>query len=418
VKKLIFLMLLISIFAITNAEVLDKIVAKVGSDIILMSDLENQINQMRSTGVDESMLTHQAVLDHMVEQRLMIQKAKDLDIKVDEAAIKNYAERYIAQIKAQYPSEAAFQADLSQMRITQSELQKHFVDQLTESALTEQLMENYITPKVNVREQELLEFYEASKDSMAVKPVSWDLRLIVREIMPSEDSEAHLLEEIQAIRRRLDSGEDFADLAMEYSDCPSSEQGGDLGFFSRGMMVKPFEDAAFSMAVGEISQPVQSQFGYHIIKVVERRGDEVRASHILKTSSASENDEEREMALMNRLREEIQAGADFAEIASEYSMDPESKADGGLLGDFSEEDIPQLFSAPIMNTPVGDVTEVLKHDSMLYLFSRDQENPQRLYTFDEVKEQVRSYLMQIKQMEAYDEWIQEARRDAFIEISL
>jgi len=411
-------MLLISIFALANSEVLDKIVAKVGSDIILMSDLENQINQLRSTGVEERMLTHELVLNQMIGQRLMIQKAKDLDIKVDNDAIKSYAERYIEQIKAQYPSEAAFQSDLSKMGITQSELQKQFEKQLTENALMEQLMEKYITPKVKVTEQDMLEFYEASKDTMAVKPVSWDLRMIVREILPSEDSEESILKEITDIRRRLDAGEDFAELAREYSDCPSSQQGGDLGYFSRGMMVKPFEDAAFSMAVGEISQPVKSQFGYHIIKVVDRRGDEVRASHILKTTNVSESDEEREMALMNRLRDEIRAGADFAAIAQEYSMDPETKDDGGLLGDFSEEDIPQLFRAPIMNTPIGEVTEVLKNENLLYLFMREKENPQRLYTYEEVKEQISNYLFQIKQMEAYDEWIQEARRDAYIEISL
>ena len=411
-------MLLVSMIALVNAEVLDKIVAKVGSDIILMSDLENQINQMRSTGVDEQMLIPRLVLDHMVEQRLMVQKAKDLEIKIDEAAIKNYAQSYIAQIKSQYPSEAAFQADLAQMRITQAELEKHFVDQITDSALTEQLMEKYITPKVSITDAEMREFYETSKDSMAVKPVSWDLRLIVREVMPSDEAEQSVLSEIEEIQQRLDSGADFAELAREYSDCPSSEQGGDLGFFSRGMMVKPFEDAAFSLSVGEISQPVQSQFGYHIIKLNERSGDEIRASHILKTISATDADEEREMALMNDLRDEIHSGADFAEIAEEYSMDPDSATDGGLLGDFTEQDIPQLFSAPIMSTPVGDVTEVLKHESMLYLFSRDKENPSRLYTYEEVKEQVQAYLMQIKQMEAYDEWIQEAKRDAFIEISL
>ncbi|MCB5287279.1 MAG: peptidylprolyl isomerase [Candidatus Cloacimonetes bacterium] len=417
-RKLFLIVLLISMSLITNAEVLDKIVAKVGSDIILMSELEQQISQLQSQGIDPGMLIPRAVLNQMVDQRLMVQKAKELNIKIDEQAIKDYAARYLKQIKAQYPNEAAFQADLVKMKLTQTELQKHFEDQITENALSEQLIEKYISTKVKVEEAEMLAFYETSKDTLAVKPVSWDLRLIVREVMPSEQSELRARAVIDSIYQAVQTGADFAQMATEFSDCASAQQGGDLGFFKRGMMVKEFEDAAFLLDVGEISKVVESQFGYHIIKLTEKRGDEVRASHILKTVAATEQDEEREMALMNELRSRIVAGEDFAVIAQEYSLDPESKAEGGYLGDFSEQDIPQLFSAPILSTPVGEVTEVLKNEGMLYLFIRDKELPQRIFSYEEVKEQLQAYLFQAKQVEAYQEWIEEAKRKAFIEITL
>ncbi|MCB5261604.1 MAG: peptidylprolyl isomerase [Candidatus Cloacimonetes bacterium] len=417
-RKLFLIVLLISMSLITNAEVLDKIVAKVGSDIILMSELEQQISQLQSQGIDPGMLIPRAVLNQMVDQRLMVQKAKELNIKIDEQAIKDYAARYLKQIKAQYPNEAAFQADLVKMKLTQTELQKHFEDQITENALSEQLIEKYISTKVKVEEAEMLAFYETSKDTLAVKPVSWDLRLIVREVMPSEQSELRARAVIDSIYQAVQTGADFAQMATEFSDCASAQQGGDLGFFKRGMMVKEFEDAAFLLDVGEISKVVESQFGYHIIKLTEKRGDEVRASHILKTVAATDQDEEREMALMNELRSRILAGEDFAVIAQEYSLDPESKAEGGYLGDFSEQDIPQLFSAPILSTPVGEVTEVLKNEGMLYLFIRDKELPQRIFRYEEVKEQLQAYLFQAKQVEAYQEWIEEAKRKAFIEITL
>ncbi|MCB5253796.1 MAG: peptidylprolyl isomerase [Candidatus Cloacimonadaceae bacterium] len=417
-RKLFLIMLLISMTFMANAEVLDKIVAKVGTEIILMSELQQQIKQLSSTGIDPAMLAPRAVLNQMVEQRLIVQKAKELDIQIDEQAIKDYAARYIKQIKSQYPSEADFQADLTKMKLTQSELQKHFEDQITENALSEQLIEKYISTKINVEESEMREFYETSKDTLAVKPVSWELRLIVREVTPSEESQLKARAVIDSIYQSLQTGADFAQLASEHSDCASSQQGGDLGLFKRGMMVKPFEDAAFELSVGETSGIVETQFGYHIIRLTEKRADEVRASHILKTVAATEADEEREMALMNDLRSRILAGEDFAVIAREYSMDPESKEDGGLLGEFTEQDIPQLFSAPILSTPVGEVTEVLKNEGMLYLFIRDKELPSRIYTYEEVKEQLQSYLFQGKQMQAYQQWIEEARRDAYIEISL
>jgi len=417
-KRHLIITLLLALAVFATAEVVDRIVATVGSDIILSSDLERQIIQMRSTGVRDELLIPSEVLNNMVEHRVMIQKAKDLKLKVDETAIKNYAERYMGQLKAQYPTEADFQAELRKMKTTQRDLLNFFIEQITDNALTEQLVESQIASHVRVEEAEIQAFYEASKDSMAVKPVAWDLRMIMREIKASEESEAALLTEIEALRQRADNGEDFAELAAEYSDCPSKQQGGDLGFFSAGMMVKPFEDAAFAMSIGEISGVVKTQFGYHIIKVTDRKGDEVRASHILKTIEAADNDEERELALMNSIRARIIAGESFADLAEEYSDDPETAAEGGLLGEFAERDFPELFAAPLMNTGVGSPTEVLKNEGMLYIFMRDTEHPQRLFTFEEVREQVQDFLKQQKQIVAYDEWMNKVKAESFIKINL
>ncbi|MCK9333985.1 MAG: peptidylprolyl isomerase [Candidatus Cloacimonetes bacterium] len=415
-KLICILLLALAVFA--SAEMVDRIVATVGSEIILMSDLEKQINQMRSTGVREELLVPAEVLDNMVAHRIMIQKAKELNITIDETALRNYAERYMGQIKSQFPTEADFQAELRKMNTTQRELMDYFVEQLKENALSEQLVEKQISSRVRIEESELLAFYEASKDSMAVKPVAWDLRMILREIKASDESEAALLAEAEELRRRADNGEDFAQLATESSDCPSKQQGGDLGFFKRGMMVKPFEDAAFALSIGEISQVVKTQFGYHIIKVTDRKGEEVRASHILKMIEAGENDEEREMALMNSIRERILAGESFADLATQYSSDAETAAEGGLLGEFAERDFPELFSAALMATPVGSPTEVLKNEGMIYLFVRDTEHPERLFTFEEVREQVMGYLKQKKQIEAYAEWISKVKAESYIKISL
>lgn len=417
-KRHLIITLLLALAVFATAEVVDRIVATVGSDIILNSDLERQITQMRSTGVRDELLIPREVLNNMVEHRIMIQKAKDLKLKVDETAIKNYAERYMGQLKAQYPTEADFQAELRKMKTTQRDLLNFFIEQITDNALTELLVESQISSRVRVEEAEIQAFYEASKDSMAVKPVAWDLRMIMREIKASEESAAALLIEIEALRQRADNGEDFAELAAEYSDCPSKQQGGDLGFFSAGMMVKPFEDAAFAMSIGEISGVVKTQFGYHIIKVTDRKGEEVRASHILKTIEAAGNDEERELALMNSIRARIVAGESFADIAEEYSHDPETAADGGLLGEFAERDFPELFAAPLMNTAVGSPTEVLKNEGMLYIFMRDTEHPQRLFTFEEVREQVQDFLKQQKQIVAYDEWMNKVKAESFIKINL
>ena len=105
-------------------------------------------------------------------------------------------------------------------------------------------------------------------------------------------------------------------------------------------------------------------------------------------------------------------------MAREYSTDTPSAEDGGIIGEFAAEEFPELFSAPILNTPIGSPTEILKNEGLIYIFMRDEEYPSRIYTYEEVKDQLKDYLSKLKSLEAYQEWISEVKKDAFIEISL
>ncbi len=416
-KAILMLLLLIAVMA-AGAEVVDRIVAKVGTDIILLSDLQKQLAQMQSAKMLKPDTDPRNVLVEMIEQKLMIQKAKDMNIKTDDARIKSNAERYLKQIKSRYPNEQAFATDLKKSKLTESDLLKYYVDMLTESALTDQLVSKYISSKIKITDKEKLAFYAATKDTLAVKPVSWKLGMIMREVNAGAQVDAQQQAEIQAILARLKAGEDFATLAAAESDCPSKEVGGDLGFFKKGMMVKPFEDAAFALNVGEFSDVVKTQFGYHIIKLEEKKGEEIRARHILKIVSATAADSLAERNLMESIRERFNAGESFASLASAYSMDPETKNDGGVIGDFAESELPELFAVNIMQVPVGQISQVMENEGLLYLFIRLEESAPRVFSYEEVKDQVEQYLFQRKQMEAYGKWINDLKRESYVQILL
>ena len=416
-KAILMLLLLIAVMA-AGAEVVDRIVAKVGTDIILLSDLQKQLAQMQSAKMLKPDTDPRNVLVEMIEQKLMIQKAKDMNIKTDDARIKSNAERYLKQIKSRYPNEQAFATDLKKSKLTESDLLKYYVDMLTESALTDQLISKYISSKIKITDKEKLAFYAATKDTLAVKPVSWKLGMIMREVNAGAQVDAQQQAEIQAILARLKAGEDFATLAAAESDCPSKEVGGDLGFFKKGMMVKPFEDAAFALNVGEFSDVVKTQFGYHIIKLEEKKGEEIRARHILKIVSATAADSLAERNLMESIRERFNAGESFASLASAYSMDPETKNDGGVIGDFAESELPELFAVNIMQVPVGQISQVMENEGLLYLFIRLEESAPRVFSYEEVKDQVEQYLFQRKQMEAYGKWINDLKRESYVQILL
>lgn len=417
-RSSLILLSLCLVLSSLSAEVIDKIVAKVGSDIILRSDLQKQMMQIQSTGVKKEDIQPIDVLQQMVEQKLMVQKAKELDLKVDKDRIKSYAQRYLNQLKAKYPSEAAFNADLARMKLTQNDLLDYYVDMITDNALQDMLVERYVSSKVEVPEAEMRSFYEASKDSMAVKPTTWKVGMIMREVKPSQDSDAAQLTAIKAVLQRLLAGEDFATLAKTESDCPSSAQGGDLGFFGKGQMVKPFEDAAFSLDVGEISNIVKTQFGYHIIKVEEKRGDQIRARHILKIVSPATDDTLNARNEMEMIRAKYVNGeAGFADLATQYTEDPEAAKNGGIIGEMTEAEMPELFASAIMSTPVGEMTPVLENEGMFYLFIRTEELPARLMTFEEVKDQVYEYLFTQKQMEEYQVWMGQLMEESYVQIT-
>ncbi len=416
-KKVLFILLAGLILTGLSAEMVDRIVGKVGADIILMSDVYKQMQQMQSAGVPKESITPGIVLQQIVEQKVIYQKAKDLDIKIDDEKITKYAERYLGQIKEKYPSEAAFTADLAREKLTERDLLDYYKGLLTESAMSDQLVERYVTSQIAVTEKEMLDFYEVSKDSLAIKPLTWQTGLILYNIQPSKESEAAKLAEMQDIQRRLNQGEDFATLAREVSDCPSAERGGDLGFFSKGMMVKPFEDAAFALNEGEVSEIVRTEFGYHIIKMDKKRSTEVSASHILKLLTPTAADTLAAHQTMEMVREQFSTGKQtFSDLARKYSAEPEAQTTGGIIGDLAADEMPELFAVQILATPVGQMTPVLENEGILYLFARLSETPMRLYTYEEAKPKLQEYLFTEKQAKAYNEWILKLISESYVQI--
>lgn len=416
-KKLTLLLLAGLLLGTLSAELIDRIVAKVGTDIILMSDVYKQMQQMQTAGLDAEQIKPGIALQQLIEQKVIFQKAQELDVKSDDAAVLRMAQNYLRQVKEKYPSEEAFAADLAKEKLTESDLLEFYQSLLREKDMSDQLEKRYVTSQVSVSEREMEEFYASSKDSLAVKPVTWDIGLIMYEIKPSKESEDAKLAEIRAIQERLNQGEKFADLAREYSDCPSKEQGGDLGYFSKGMMVKPFEDAAFALNTGEISDVVRTEYGFHLIKVDAVRANEVRASHILKILSPTEADTVAARQTMETIRSLYSSGEKtFSELAAQYSIDPEAATNGGNIGEMSEAEFPELFAPQIQAAPVGELTPVLENEGILYLFIKLREIPSRVYTYPEIQDKLRSYLTRLKQAQAYETWIAKLISESYVQV--
>ena len=234
--------LLIGLVFVTLKPPLDKgkeVVASVNGTDITRDKLYDAMLEAGGTNTMNSLIMFEVVDQEAKKEKITVSEA-DIDKEID-------------NIKKSYGSDEGFNQMLTQYNLTIEALRKEMVPQVQLTKL--------LTPKVNVTDQEVKDFYEANKASMST---------------PEQVRASHILvktkEEADAIVKELKGGADFAALAKEKStDTGSKESGGDLNFFGKGQMVPEFEEAAFKMQVGEVSEPVKSQFGYHIIKLTEKK---------------------------------------------------------------------------------------------------------------------------------------------------
>ncbi len=229
---------------------------------VMMRNLASQLGQGQQQ-IDQQQL-FQAATQQAVDTKLLAQEARRREIALDTETL----DRIMAQIEQQGGGREGLDDFLGNMGLTYEE----FKGTVADSVLVQSLVEQQIRPGVEVSDQQVADFY-AENPQMFQRPEQVRARHILMSVQQGADDEtkADAKTRAAAARERAVSGEDFAALATELSEGPSAPNGGDLGFFSADRMVAPFSEAAFALQPGEISQVVETQFGYHVIKVEERR---------------------------------------------------------------------------------------------------------------------------------------------------
>jgi len=246
-------------------------VAKIGATLITRKELDRALavlsaqNRIKTGSTPEAIKEAQkAALDQLIFAELIYQQGlisppADLDKQV---------EFKMSQNKAKFGSPAEFEAALQQSGITEKEL----VEISRKDIVISSYIETKIVPSITVSDEEIKKFYDDNKSGLAEEPqVKASHILIGVDAAASPEVKAKAKEKAEAILKELKGGKDFAAAAKADSTCPSKEQGGDLGFFGKGQMVPEFEQAAFALKPGELSEVVETQFGYHIIKVTEKK---------------------------------------------------------------------------------------------------------------------------------------------------
>jgi peptidyl-prolyl cis-trans isomerase C len=206
----------------------------------------------------------QQVIQKMISDELLLQKAGTLGIQIEAKTVDDE----INKIKGRFKDQAQFLARIKSAGLDEKQLR----EQIHQQAVISKLIEKEIVPNVTISDDELKKYYDANMDKFRRQA-----RVRARHILmktdkdASEDQKAEARKKLQEIQKKILAGEDFSALAKAHSEGPSNVKGGDLGYFTKGRMVKPFEEVAFKLAPNEVSDIVETQFGYHLIKVVDRQ---------------------------------------------------------------------------------------------------------------------------------------------------
>jgi peptidyl-prolyl cis-trans isomerase C len=250
-----------------------KAVATVNGSTITLGDFNRTVKAMEGRtsqpgqaggGAPDRSKMEQQALDNLIKMELLYQEAKRVGITVSDDEIASNLET----LRKRFTLQEAFDTWLKRNGLTEDLVK----EQMRRGLMIKKFTLEKIMPKITIRDEELKTFYDNNQNAFR-EPEQVHAAHILVKVDPKADEKqkAEARKRIEEILKRVQAGADFRALAQEVSDSPDKEKGGDLGYFRRGQMVKPFEDAAFKLKPGEVSDVVETQFGYHIIKVFERR---------------------------------------------------------------------------------------------------------------------------------------------------
>ena len=363
--------LLLVIFITANAQIkLDGVAAIVGEKIVLHSSIEGQFQQMKAQGYleGETQLKCQ-IFEDLLYQKLLAYQAQIDSIEVNEdeilSAIDQRIQYFVSQIGSEQKLEEYFGKTIAQLR---EEFQPVFKDQMLA-----QRMEGRITADVKVTPDDVRKFYNnIPKDSLPILPAEMQISQIV--VFPKVDAKEkqRLKNKLLEFKARVEDGEDFKFLATLYSeDLGSAKNGGELGFLGRGVLVPEFEAVAYKLQEGELSDIVETKFGFHLIQMIARRGEQVNVRHILLKPSFSLNSMNKAKSKLDSIVKLIQLDSlNFEEAAFQFSED-ESKNNGGLIinpqtgaSSLAIEEIEPSLYFVVEKLSVGQISESVSFTSV------------------------------------------------------
>jgi peptidyl-prolyl cis-trans isomerase SurA len=414
------------VFGQDSPVIVDEIIAKVDNYIVLKSELERGYMNYLSSGNNADGGARCRILAQLISGKLMVAKAEIDSVLVTEEEVDNNLDRRMQLILSQYGgSEEQLEQYYGK---TIEEIQAEIRDDIEEQ-LVIQRMQDEIIKDIKVTPSDVRKFFvKIPNDSLPYFSTEVEVGQIVKIPTISTDKKNELKIKLNEIRSRALAGESFEALAKEYSQGPSAKYGGNLGYTKRGTMAPQFEANALKLKPTEISKPFETEFGIHIVQLIERRGNEYNSRHIILIPDPSESDITRTKKSLDSLRNLIiHDSIPFQKAAKEYSDDKLTSGNGGFftngLGSMSisvEELDPVIFFT-IDSMEVGKVSHssTFRQDdgkeAVRIIFYKSRLKPHQANLKDDWQK-IQAATLNEKKSKILSEWFENVRNDVFISI--
>ncbi len=406
---------------LTEGQTLDKIVAIVGEEIIMQSDIDGKlaILKQQNPGIDVKDTTiRKQVMDAAINEYLVVTKAIEDSVIITEDEINNEWERFKSDLVSYYGSYKRIE-DIYGMSI--SRIQYEYRDIARKQLLSQKLQQEKFG-NIKISPKEVEDFFEEYKDSLPQVPKQVELYHLVKYTTASQTAKEETYEYAKRIRDSIVNGGLFSDFAKRYSQDPgSAASGGELGWFSKGKLLIEFEKAAFELVPGQTSMPVETPFGYHIIQTLAKNKDSVMTRHILLRIGQSEDDKNSVLEYLKSFKDSVASGKDFEILAKKYSEETSSKGFGGSLGTMPLEQIPLSFKEQVLSIKVGEITEPLPYNidpskPAYHIIYKKREIPEHAPNLKDDFKILDQKALVHKKMKIYEDWINQLRSELYWEI--
>lgn len=426
--SLLSLMLSISLNA-QEEKIIDQVVAVVGQNIILESDIENQYYQyrMQSGSIGGGSSIRCQMLESLLFQKLLLNQAEIDSIVISDIQIQQTMDQRLRYFIAQLGSRERFEEYYGK---SIEEFKVDFWDEIETQEKVNQAQQN-IVMNISVTPSEVKSFFRnIPTDSIPLVNSIVEIGELIRLPPVSLEQKLFIKERLRGLRERVQSGENFATLAILYSEDPgSASKGGELGFYGRGELYKEFEAVAFKLEKGEVSEIVETKAGFHIIQLIERKGEYVNVRHILLKTKVSTVDLARAKAFLDTVANLIISDSiNWDDAVMKYS-EGENKNGGGLLINpqsgatgFIVSDLDPQVSFVIDKLQVGEVSIPVLMETedgkeayrLLYLKKRTL--PHRA-NMREDYDQIQGWALNDKQGQKFKEWVDKKAKKTYVRIN-
>ena len=421
-KKILLIFAVSFSFSQESAQYIDGIAAIVEDHVVLKSDLIQMVNMAAiqnkidpRTNPDAFIRLQSSVIQSMVDQKIMLEMAELDSIVVDEKEVNQALDQQIQMLVAQAGGESRAEDALGQPI---KDFRREFWYDMKDRMISERYQQQLLSAIVVTR-SEVKEFYKTYKDSLPVLPMMAKVRHLQVPIKPgvaAKEKTKSFLSELKS--QIVDGNSSFSDVAKAHSLDPSKNNGGELGWVKRGSLVKNFETTAFTLELGEVSDPIETEFGYHILETLEKQGDKIRVRHVLMSPEITNDDNERAYNLAFSLKDSATTLQKFKDLVKKYSSDKTTTDIGGDLGwiDPANYAVPEIGQA-IKYIELGSCSPPINSSIGFHLLWVGGLKKGGRPNLQDHWAEVESMALNKKKMDWYQGWISGAREKFHIQIT-